>query len=119
MRITKCVAPRFEDFIFDWDYSEYLLVGGYGSGKSYQVAFKLILKLLEEKRRVLVVRQVFATILYSCYSLFVEILKDMKLYTDDPFRFKSSKVFRRSLQGASSFQTVLRSYSVVWMIQRK
>ena len=94
MRITKCVAPRFEDFIFDWDYPEYLLVGGYGSGKSYQIAFKLILKLLEEKRRVLVVRQVFATILYSCYSLFVEILKDMKLYTDDPFRFKSSRKFR-------------------------
>lgn len=29
MNIEKEVNPRFEDFIFDWDYSEYLLVGGY------------------------------------------------------------------------------------------
>lgn len=27
--ITKAVNPRFEDFIFDWDYNTYLLVGGY------------------------------------------------------------------------------------------
>lgn len=94
MRIAKKVAPAFEDFIFDWDYEEYVLIGGYGSGKSYQIAFKLILKLLEERRRCLVVRQVFATVFYSCYSLFAEILKDMHLYTDDPFKFRNSRSFR-------------------------
>lgn len=27
--INKEVNPRFESFVFDWDYRTYLLVGGY------------------------------------------------------------------------------------------
>lgn len=91
MKITKSVSPAFEDFVFDWDYERYLLIGGYGSGKSYQVAFKIILKLLEEKRKALVIREVFDTIQESCYDLFVEILTDMNLYTDDHREFKRKK----------------------------
>ncbi len=91
MRVTKSVSPAFEDFIFDWDYERYLLIGGYGSGKSYQVAFKIILKLLEEKRKALVIREVFDTIQESCYDLFVEILSDMNLFTDDHIEFKKKK----------------------------
>lgn len=94
MKITKSVAPAFEDFLFNWDYERYLLIGGYGSGKSYQIAFKIILKLLEEKRRALVVREVFDTIQDSCYDLFCEILDDMGLLTTDikEFRQKRAKV---------------------------
>lgn len=94
MKITKKVAPRFEDFIFDWYYEKYLLVGGYGSGKSYHIAFKVILKLLEEKRKCLVVREVFETIGDSCYDLFCEILDDMGLLTTDPkeYRRNPSKI---------------------------
>ena len=50
MKITKKVAPAFEDFLFNWDYEQYLLLGGYGSGKSYHIAFKIILKVMEETR---------------------------------------------------------------------
>jgi phage terminase large subunit len=94
MKITKEIAPAFEDFIFNWDYETYLLIGGYGSGKSYQIAFKLILKLLEEKRKCLVVREVFDTIQESCYSLLFEILDDMGILTEDvrTFRKKRNKV---------------------------
>ena len=88
MNITKDVAPAFENFIFDWDYKQYLLIGGYGSGKSYQVAFKIILKLLQEKRRALVVREVFDTIYESCYHLIYEILDSMGLVTTVPSYFK-------------------------------
>lgn len=28
--ITKEVNPHFEDFLFDWNYKFYFLVGGYG-----------------------------------------------------------------------------------------
>lgn len=91
MVIMKKVAPAFEDFIFNWDYETYLLVGGYGSGKSYQVALKIILKLIEEKRTCLVVREVFDTIYLSCYSLFVEILDDLGLYTEDFRTFRKRK----------------------------
>lgn len=91
MKIAKKVSPAFEDFVFNWDYERYLLIGGYGSGKSYHIAFKIILKLLEEKRKCLVVRQVFDTIYDSCFDLFKEILDDMGLLTEDFFEFKKRK----------------------------
>lgn len=77
--VVKEVNPHFEDFIFDWDWKTYLAVGGYGSSKSYHVALKLILKLLEEKRKALVVREVFETIRDSTYALFEEIISDLEL----------------------------------------
>ena len=91
MKITKAVSPAFEDFLFNWDYEKYLLVGGYGSSKSYSVAFKIVLKLLEEKRKALVIREVFDTIQDSCYDLFCEILDDMGLLCTDPWEFKKKK----------------------------
>ncbi len=56
------INDHFFDFIDDWNHKMYLLVGGYGSSKSYHVAVKLIKKLLEERRKALVVREVFDTI---------------------------------------------------------
>lgn len=91
MEIVKEVAERFADFVFDWYYETYLLIGGYGSGKSYHVALKIILKLLEEKRKALVIREVYDTITESCYDLFKEILSDMDLLAidDDRREFKT------------------------------
>ena len=96
MRVEKAVNPRFEDFIFDWDYREYLLVGGYGSSKSYHIALKLILKALEEKRKILVVREVYDTIRESCFDLFLEILEDLDLLDPNSNRKRSKKVRYRT-----------------------
>ena len=96
MQIEKQVNPRFEDFIFDWDYREYLLVGGYGSSKSYHIALKLILKALEEKRKILVVREVYDTIRESCFDLFLEILEDLDLLDPNSNRKRSKKVRYRT-----------------------
>lgn len=82
MVVEKAVNPRFENYIFDWDYRTYLLVGGYGSSKSYNTALKLVLKLTQEKRKALVVREVFDTLRDSCYDLLVEILIDLGIYGD-------------------------------------
>ena len=79
MEVTKEVNPRFENFIFDWDYKKYLLVGGYGSSKSYHIVLKIILKCYAEKRKVLVVREVYDTHRDSTFSLFKEILEGMNL----------------------------------------
>lgn len=92
MNITKEVNPRFEDFIFDWDYREYLCVGGYGSSKSYHIVLKLVLKCLEEKRKVLVVREVYDTIRESCFDLFLEILEDLDLLEENTNKRRSKKV---------------------------
>lgn len=82
-KIVKEVAPAFDSYIFDWDYETYVLPGSYGSGKSYHTAFKIVLKLLLEKRKALVVREVFETIQESTYDLFLEILEDMDMLADE------------------------------------
>lgn len=96
MVIYKEVNPRFENFIFDWNYKKYLCVGGYGSSKSYHIALKLILKCLEEKRKVLVVREVYDTHRDSTFSLFKEILEGMNLLADSPREKKRKVVAKES-----------------------
>ena len=63
----------------DWDYEKYLVIGGYGSGKSQATAQKIVLKLLQEKRTCLVVRNVFTTIKDSCFEILKQIVSDMDL----------------------------------------
>ena len=91
MKITVKVSPAFEDFVFNWDYEQYLLMGGYGSGKSYQIGLKIILKLFEEKRKCLVVRQVYDTIGESCFDLLCEILDKMGLLTTSPYEYRKNR----------------------------
>lgn len=105
MEITKQVAPAFADFIFDWDYKTYLNVGGYGSGKSYHIAFKIILKLLQEKRKCLVVREVFDTIKESCFDLFHEILDEMELLEEDG-NMRSGKRHNKVVERVSPMQFI-------------
>lgn len=103
MEIIKEVSERFADFVFDWYYETYLLLGGYGSGKSYHIALKIILKCLEEKRKVLVIREVYDTLTESCYDLFKEILNDMDLLAiDDDRRTFKTKV--RALKSPMEFK---------------
>ena len=71
------VNDHFYDFIDDWSSRIYFLVGGYGSSKSYHIAVKLIKKLLQEKRKALIVREVFDTIRDSCFDLLVEVAEAM------------------------------------------
>lgn len=94
--IYKEVNPRFEDFIFDWNYKTQLCFGGYGSSKSYHIALKIILKCLTECRKILVVREVYETIRESCFDLFEEILDDMDLLADENQRVSKTKVISKS-----------------------
>lgn len=128
MVIDKEINPRFENFIFDWDYKTYLLVGGYGSSKSYHIACKIIFKCLEEKRKVLVVREVYETIRDSCYDLFCEILEDMDLLTDRPSKKKvqatvspmslrfpnGSKVIFKGMDKPEKLKSI-NGVSIVWL----
>lgn len=77
--IQKEVNPHFDDFLFNWKQKFQFLVGGYGSSKSYHVALKVILKLIEEKRTALVIREVYDTHRDSTFSLLSEIVEDMGL----------------------------------------
>lgn len=90
MKIDLEVCPRFENYIFDWDYKYYVLLGGYGSGKSYSTGEKLILKCLQEKRKALVIREVFDTIRESCWDVLCEILTNWDLISYDVRRNRSN-----------------------------
>lgn len=90
------VAENFINYINDWDYVTYVVMGGYGSGKSWDTALKIILKCLEEVRTVLVCRDVYDTIRESCFSLFKDILDKLDLLADEETsktqRIKKNKV---------------------------
>ena len=91
MNIDLEVCPRFENYLFDWEYKYYVLFGGYGSGKSYSTAEKLLLKLLKEKRKAMVVREVFETIRESCYDVLCELLTNWDLISYDSRRTKNNR----------------------------
>lgn len=120
--IEKEVNPHFEDFLFDWDCKFYFLVGGYGSSKSYHVALKLIINLLQEKRTALVVREVFDTIRDSCYSLLEEIVIDMELenkikFTSSPMQIKfsnGSKIIFKGMDKPSKLKSI-NNVSIIWI----
>lgn len=126
MEIEKGVNPRFESFLFDWDYKTYLLVGGYGSSKSYHIGLKIILKCLEEKRKVLVVREVFDTIRDSCYDLLVEILEELNLVgtgkrkvrcTTSPMRIKfpnGSQILFKGMDKPAKLKSI-NGVTIVWL----
>ncbi|WP_328802012.1 PBSX family phage terminase large subunit [Paenibacillus sp. LX16] len=120
--IEKEVNPHFEDFLFDWRHKYYFLVGGYGSSKSYHVALKLILKLLEEKRTALVVREVYDTIRDSCFALFEDICTEMGL--DDRIKFitspmqirfpNGSKIIFKGMDKPAKLKSI-HNVSIIWI----
>lgn len=130
MQEISCeVNERFEDFIFDWDYQTYLLLGGYGSGKSHAIVLKLILKALKEKRKILVVRDVYESIRESCYDLFYSILNDMDMlaefqnqktkvqYRNSPMQFlfpNGSRIIFRGMDKASKLKSI-HDISIIWI----
>lgn len=113
---------HFYDFVDDWDHKFYFLVGGYGSSKSYHVAAKLIKKLLQEKRKALVVREVFDTIRDSCYDLLEEVanamgVEELMKFTNSPMqiRFRNgSKIIFKGMDKPAKLKS-LNGVSIVWI----
>ena len=120
--INKEVNPHFKDFLLDWDSSYYFLVGGYGSSKSYHIALKIVLKLFQEVRVCLVVREVFDTIRDSCYALFQEIcssldLDDVLKFTRSPMQINfpnGSKIIFRGLDKPAKLKSI-HNISLIWL----
>lgn len=117
------VAPHFEDFLFDWNHKVYALIGAYGSGKSYNIPIKMHLKLLQEKRRAMVVREVYETHLDSTYQTLMETAE---LFDPDGryIKFKKSplrvvyangsEIIFRGLDKVEKMKSI-QSISIVWI----
>lgn len=113
---------HFYDFIDDWEYKFYFLVGGYGSSKSYHVAIKLIKKLIEEERKALVVREVYDTMRDSCFDLLQEVVCAMGLddhitFTTSPMQVRfsnGSKIIFKGMDKPAKLKS-LNGVSIVWI----
>ncbi|XKE69138.1 PBSX family phage terminase large subunit [Jeotgalibacillus malaysiensis] len=120
--MQKEVNPHFEDFLFDWNQKFQFLVGGYGSSKSYHVALKIILKLLEEKRTGLVVREVYDTHRDSTFSLLEEIIEDLGLShkircMTSPMQIKfpnGSKIIFKGMDKPVKLKSI-NNISLIWL----
>lgn len=120
--MRKQINPHFREFLFDWNCRQYLLVGGFGSGKSYHAALKVILKLLSERRTALVVRATFESIRDSCFALFMEIVAEMQLETHikctrSPMQMNfmnGSKIIFRGLDKPERLRSI-HDVSLVWI----
>lgn len=120
--VEKEVNPHFEDFLFDWTHKFYFLVGGYGSSKSYHAGLKLILKLLNEKRTALVVREVYDTLRDSTYALLSEIIVDLGLegkvrtvVSPMQIRFPNgSKIIFKGMDKPEKLKSI-HNVSIVWI----
>lgn len=113
---------HFIDFVENWEYKTYFLVGGYGSSKSYHIAIKLLIKLLQEKRKALVVREVFDTLRDSCFDLLKEVAETMEIHTCLTFRTSpmqinfcnGSKIIFKGMDKPEKLKS-LNGVSIVWL----
>ena len=120
--IDFLVNDHFYEFIDDWNSKIYFLVGGYGSSKSYHIVIKLVKKLLEEKRKALIDREVFDTIRDSCFDLLVEVAEAMGVdayltFTTSPVqvRFRNgSKIIFKGMDKPAKLKS-LNGVSIVWI----
>ena len=72
--IDKWILPVYQKQVKNYDTRINVFYGGAGSGKSYFVAQKIILKALSMKRKILVVRKVGTSLKSSIWDLFCGIL---------------------------------------------
>lgn len=117
------INSHFWDYISDWEKRFYFIVGGYGSSKSYNTAIKLIFKICNEpNRKILVVRNVFATLKESCYDVLVEVIGKLGLEkkftcTTSPLSIKhknGSRFIFRGLDKPEKLKSV-NGVSIIWI----
>lgn len=120
--VNFALNDHFFDFVDNWSYEQYLLVGGYGSSKSFHIATKILVKLLEEKRKALVVREVFDTLRDSCFDLFEEVaermgVKDEIKFISSPMQIKfpnGSKIIFKGMDKPEKLKSI-NGVSIIWI----
>lgn len=75
--LSKWILPVYWPYVRDYSTRFNVYYGGAGSGKSHFVAQKVILKCLQYKRKLLVVRKVGNTLKDSVWAMFLKLLYQM------------------------------------------
>lgn len=80
LKLKKSIfVPKFYDLITDYSHRWEVYMGSAGSGKSYTIAQKLIIRCCREKIKILVCRRYATTLRNSCFALFKDILTKWKI----------------------------------------
>ena len=116
------VNDHFLDYLADWYHYVYMLMGGYGSSKSFNTALKLIIKSTQEERRILVIRDTYNVHRESTYQDLVDAIHFLKL--EQFFEWKVSPLSITCIQTGSKFifrglddrkkQKSVKDISIVW-----
>jgi phage terminase large subunit len=75
------INDAYEPYLFDYSHRYEIYYGGAGSGKSVFIAQKILVKALDHKRKVLIVRKTLNSQKDSCWRLILEILSNWNYRT--------------------------------------
>lgn len=75
--LAKWILPAYWPYVRDYTTRFNVFYGGAGSGKSHFVAQKILLKGLQYKRKILVIRKVGNTVKDSVWAMFLKLLYQM------------------------------------------
>lgn len=73
--------PAFFPYLQDYSKRYEVYYGGAGSGKSYFISQKILIKALTRQRKILIVRKVAATLKDSVFQLIIDLLKKFGLFS--------------------------------------
>lgn len=76
---SKIFSPTLYPYLLDYSKRFNLYKGSAGSGKSYFITQKILIRAMKEKIKVLVCRKYGTTIRNTCFALFKEVLSQWKL----------------------------------------
>lgn len=115
-------SPKFYPLLLDYGARWEVLLGSAGSGKSYFIAQKLVVRCLREPIKVMVCRRYATTIRNTCFSLLKEVLRKWKLIqyvkvreTDFNIRFPNgSEIIFTGLDEETKLLS-LNDISVIWI----
>lgn len=115
-------VPKFYTLLTDYSHRWEFWVGSAGSGKSYTIAQKIIIRCCREPIRVVVCRRYGTTLRNTCFSLLKEILTKWKLTsyvkireTDMNFRFPNgSEIILMGLDEETKLLS-LNNVSTIWV----
>lgn len=115
-------VPKFYTLLTDYSHRWEFWVGSAGSGKSYTIAQKIIIRCTKEPIRVVVCRRYGTTLRNTCFSLLKEILTKWKLMpyvkireTDMNIRFPNgSEIILLGLDEETKLLS-LNNVSVIWV----
>lgn len=115
-------VPKFYTLLTDYSHRWEFWVGSAGSGKSYTIAQKIIIRCTREPIRVVVCRRYGTTLRNTCFSLLKEILNKWKLMpyvkireTDMNIKFPNgSEIILLGLDEETKLLS-LNNVSVIWV----